>query len=200
MKCGGVRAQGRGWVRPVALAQREWSFQHRGPILPGCAGEVNQQCRDWLLRRMFPLTTRSAKVDAGWSRMRVTWYGVAPFVVGGRAAAYLERQLAGGVVSGSGHSAVPPDTIPGREGRDGIERVNISAQFAHGIPDACGVRGCPPGDYVARVLSQEDAEMKPTWRLVWAIAVGVANPRIGAQGDRVPSPEPSVDKEPHDDD
>ena len=106
----------------------------------------------------------------------------------------------GGAVSGSGHSAVPPDTIPGREGRDGIERVNISAEFAYGIPDACGVRGCPQGDYVARVLSREDAEMKPTGLLMWAIAVGVANPRTPAQGDWAPSPEPSVDEEPHDDD
>jgi hypothetical protein len=41
--------------------------------------------------------------------------------------------------------------------------------------------------------------MKPTWCSVWAIAGGVADPRTGAQGDRAPSPEPSVDKEPHDD-
>ncbi len=42
--------------------------------------------------------------------------------------------------------------------------------------------------------------MKPTWLLVWAIAVGVVNPRTAAQGDRAPSPAPSVDEEPHDDD
>ena len=75
---------------------------------------------------------------------------------------------------------------------------------AHGIPVACGSRRCPQSDCMGRrtALPQEDAEMKPIWLSVGSAGLApdrVATPLTPTRGDRAPSPEPSVDEEPHDD-